>query len=317
MRTSSQLIVVAAVAANLAVPVTADAQRYAGIAPPQGSLVRVGGTVCTVGFNDSERDLGYVSGDCGRDGDRVERVGFEGRELGTFRASGARTAGYSNNWGVIKWDTSAVGGNTTARNVADLAEMNAGDEVCYSEDRWLRTPDRSQNIFCGTFHERVGESFTVRMPKGTGEVDLSKRGMLWSPDKGFLGTAVPKEVGVIGRLAPDAYPVIWGNAPRDGEPVSEQQYREAYLAAAGVQGRTGQTGGPDGPGEKDLSSDIEAWVQELSSRLERGDGSSEPGEGSAEYSTGEIVGIVIGALAGLAVLAVPWLLGMVNITLPI
>lgn len=40
-------------------------------------------------------------------------------------------------------------------------------------------------------------------------------------------------------------------------------------------------------------------------------------EGSSDFTPGEIAGIVIGSLAGLVLLAVPWLLGMINITLPI
>lgn len=57
-----------------------------------------------------------------------------------------------------------------------------------------------------------------------------------------------------------------------------------------------------------------------SERTDRPEGSSIEDinlEGSSDFTPGEIAGIVIGSLAGLVLLAVPWLLGMINITLPI
>lgn len=57
-----------------------------------------------------------------------------------------------------------------------------------------------------------------------------------------------------------------------------------------------------------------------SNRPDRPEGSSVEDinrEGSSDFTPGEIADIVIGSLAGLVLLAVPWLLGMINITLPI
>lgn len=329
------LVVSTVVSAGLVVPAQAHTLPLEGLLTNQGSQIRIGSQICPLGFHDETRDVTYVAGDCGRDGDPVGPIERSDAHRGVYLARGERNSAHGNSWGEISWAPGVIPpGNYITPRMADLAEMTTGDEVCFTRPAW----GRSFIPVCGSFYEQVGQSFTVRMPAASA-ADVSARGMLWSPEKGFLGFVEAEDAALLGELPPNARPVIWGSAPRDGAAITADEYREAYFRAAGVapsdnpgdnpgdnpvnprDPRPTRSNGPLIPGEGRITEEMSSRIKEGSAKSNSRPSSSERQgsvlEAESEYSTGEIVGIVFGVFFGVALLVTPWLLGVVNITLPI
>lgn len=227
------------VAASLVTPLTAFAA--APTVPQQGVAIFVDQTgSCTLGYNDVARGVSYTAGHCGTPGARVRLLNRETHEvsvpLGTFYPSPSYDGHYSNDWGEVRWDPGVKlpTNRFSGEKILDRSEVKRGDTVCSHGEA---THTNSDKYTCGTFHGWVNESFTVNI-EGWQKGDSG--GPVWVPGRGLVGVAsagsVDPKVSVTVELGPvrkDGAPVGWGAAPRDGEVVSQQEFFNAYVFAAG------------------------------------------------------------------------------------
>lgn len=260
MRVTRAGVAAVAAAASLASPLTAVAA--APTVPQQGVAIFVDNTgSCTLGYNDVARGVSYTAGHCGTPGARVRLLNRATHEvsvpMGTFYPSPGYDGNYSNDWGEVRWDPGVKlpTNRFSGEKILARSEVKRGDTVCSHGEA---THTNSDKYTCGTFHGWVNESFTANI-EGWQKGDSG--GPVWVPGRGLVGIAsagsVDPKVSVTVKLGPvrkDGAPVGWGAAPREGDPISQQEFFNAYVYAAGFgdgwvtydpndSGASGTTGG--------------------------------------------------------------------------
>lgn len=281
-----------------ALGVAAPAASAAPSVPTQGGAVFISGGSCTIGYNDHARGVSYTAGHCGNDGDRVQlydrtqRNAFAGLStpMGTFHPS-KKFDDYSNDWGEIVWDKGVtLGPNTySGDTVLTLDQVKRGEEVCYhGETTHLGTTGKS----CGTYFGRVEQSFTIRVPSSS---QGDSGGPVWVPGRGFIGVISkgPAEKGPagyaqLGMLKVQGKEIAWAAAPRDGGRISEKQFVDHTIKAAGIDDAGVYDTILDRLGSSDSSSD---------SSSSDSSPSSSSSDSSSEKTTGEKLAIAIPILA--------------------
>ncbi|WP_175935215.1 trypsin-like serine protease [Corynebacterium sp. Marseille-P4321] len=298
----------AAVAAATILAQPAVALAAAPTVPVQGGAFTTGFSTCTIGYNDHVNGVSYTAAHCGRKGQRVALIDRQtnrtSRPMGTFYPSENYDHGYSNDWAIIKWDPGVkLGSNGFSGNtVLTLDEMERGDEVCWhGQTSHMNT----ENVECGTYFGRAGESFTVRA-KNARSGDSG--GPVWAPGRGFLGVISigPNYEGKSGDARIGLYrwkgkEMGWMAAPRDGRKLSDWEAENLYTRTAGLTkgGAIDEIIGSANNASSEMGSSNSSSQSDLSSGGTVGD---------TGLSAGEIIAIVL----GIATVVIPILAQLAN-----